>query len=596
MPGSLELALDRPVVLQRALVRDPGGKLLLEERFPAVQRSRLHLALTWPGAGRYGLELAGPWGSLAGQVTVPAGERPGVRSRLWAPYQGDQSAGPAKEAAVAAGGVVSCALVLRQEGPGPSLVRGELTLGPGLELVEDGGRPAEASPRGAGQAKLTLQRELKVPGEDCSLLFRVRSAQEGRREITARVSSQTRGQPPRQTRLRTGLDFKPPAALSRSLEVAGLWLPTGVNGLFDQRKQADTIYYRPPWLHQFSRWLGAGDDRLTYWLPYTYQSLELVNQSRQDLPLVVKTRVTGLRDLVTPLPFQPPDLYCGSLADHAVTAAVNLPPGGRERVVLPLFITAPPRPGHYRRQVVICPLGSNQPLRTLEAPLWLTGPDFTALFFTLGSVVVSLAALGWLAWRFRGLLGGFKVRQVVIIALFGALTFAGVNLPVRVLGSLFYGLLGPLSVLLTGFFSELLYYVLLVALLRLIPRPGVVSLLTLVRYLLAVLITGGFHLTDFLYLGNSIAVKEAALYLAGVTRPKGGFGWSWPEVSLLALVLALGDGLLNAANIYLHMILMRLFFADWYLWLNVVVNGLAYTALGVWLGKSFSDHLVWADE
>jgi len=594
--NGLHVRLDSVVPLTKVQLTNASGCVVLDQRMAVVRRSSLFLYLHLTEPGQYELILAGSWGQLRHQLIAPAMEKQGVISRLLAPYVGRDYGEEASKATVAAGGVVTCALLMHQSGPGHNRIHGAVALDPHLELLPDQLPDWIEIQNDPSGSRLLFSGELLVPGQDLFLIFRVRSRQEGQRKISVKVTSQGKGIPEHMSEHDTRLTFLPPEALARNLEVTGHWLPTGITGLFDQRKQADVICYKPPILLRLARWLGADDDRKSYWMPYTYQSLALANKSDQQLHLVVKARVAGLNDKETTPAFTPPDIYSGGLADNAVTAASTIPPGGRQRVVLPIFITSPPRPGHYRRHVVIYPMGGDQPLKTLELSLYVTGLDFTALGFTLGSLVVSLIALGVLGWRFKSLLNGFKVRQVVIIALFGALIFAGVNLPVRVFGPLFHGLMGPFSVLVVGFFSELLYYSLLVTLIRMIPRPGVVSLLTLVRYLLAILITGGFHITDFLYVGTSIAVNESALYLAGVTHKDGRFSWSWPAVSVLALFLALGDGLLNAAGFYVHMVLFRLYFADWFIALNVMVNGFAYTALGVMMGKRFSDRLVWVEE
>lgn len=594
----LVIRLDRAIAVDRVRIREESGGVLLAQRLGGVRRSSLRLHLSWPRTGAYLIHISGPRGELRHRVRVADKWDQPLSVRLLAPYDGADSAAATGEndAVVAAGGMISCALVISNTRPVPSRVSGRVSLSPGLELLPDN-LPGwvEVERNGAGVG-LVFSHRLQALGEDLALVFRVRSRQEGHRSVSAVVIGGRPEDPEQICRLSAGLDFLSPTALAAKIEVAGHWLPTGMDGLFDRRKQAGTIYYRSPVLRRLARWLGVTDDRASYWMPYTFQSLTLVNNFGSNLALLIKSRITGLNDGRTPGAFIPPDIYTGSQADNTVTAAVIIPPGRKQRVVLPIFITAPPRPGHYRRQVTIYPMGGDRALKTLDLPLHVTGMDHTALICTLASLAVSVLALSFLACRFKRLLGGLKVRQVVIVALFGSLTFAGVNLPIKVFGALFHGLLGPFSVLVTGFFSELLYYAFLVALIRTIPRPGVVSLLTLVRYLLAVLVTGGFHLTDFLYVGTSIAVKETALYLAGVTRVGEGFKWTWSHVSLLALLLALGDALLGAASIYVHMVLFRLYFADWYIGLNIIVNGLIYTALGVWLGKVFSDRLVWAEE
>lgn len=265
-------------------------------------------------------------------------------------------------------------------------------------------------------------------------------------------------------------------------------------------------------------------------------------------------------------------------------------------MAVPIFITSEPLPGEYRRRVTIKPMAGSNPIMVLESPLYIRTMNWRALFFTVAAIAAMVLGFAVLAFNFKRLMAGMKIRWVVIIALFGSLNFVGVTLPIRVFGAMVQGLLGPFSGLMTGLFSDLLHFALTVALIRLIPRPGVVALSALVRYLLATIITGGFQITDLVYLGSAIAVNESALHLAGVTRKKDDFVWNWPNMCLLATLLALGDAFLNATSLYLHTVVFRMYFADWYIALNVVVNGLVYTSLAVLLGKRFSDRLIWAED
>jgi hypothetical protein len=595
-PDGLEAQFNQTLKIKRVRIFDAGGAAVLDQYLGGVRRSALRVYLNWPLPGEYTLTVSGSWGELKKRLRVAASKKELVTAQLLAPFDGSQKDTAQQNAAVAAGGTMTCALIIRQNGPGPSRLSGVLNLAPGLELIPQGLPQWVDVTNRDGRTELNFKRELHAPGQDLSLILRVHSPNQGRYAITARIQSQSGQSPTKNLNLKSEFSFVPPVELASKLEIKGRWLPTGIDGLFDSRKQPDTIYYKAPYLRKIIRWLGVPDERLSYWMPYAYHSIALQNVSDYHLPLVVKSRLIELDGERTPKAFHPPDIYSGGLGDNAVTAAVSLSPTGSQRVVLPIFITSSPHLGKYRLRVMVYAMGSSQPLKTLTMPLKVTGLDFTAMACTLASLLVSLVALGVLAWRFKPLLASFKVRQVVIIALFGALTFAGVNLPLKVFGALFYGLLGPFSVLVIGLFNEVLYYALLVTIVRMIPSPGVVSLLTLVRYLLSVLITGGFHLSDFMYVGTSIAVKESALYLTGVTRKSSGFNWSWPAVCVLAMVLALGDSLLNLTSIYVHMVLFRLYFADWFITLNVLFNGMAYTMLGVWLGKRFSNRLIWAEE
>ncbi len=136
----------------------------------------------------------------------------------------------------------------------------------------------------------------------------------------------------------------------------------------------------------------------------------------------------------------------------------------------------------------------------------------------------------------------------------------------------------------------------LIALLRLVPRPGVVTLAFLVRYLLSGMMLGGFHVLDFLYMGTALVLKEGALYAAGVTRKQEDFEWTFFRTLLTALLLGTADALINASSVYLHVIFYRLYFAKWYIFLTILFNGFVYTGMGVFFGRRFSNTLKMVQE
>ena len=600
-PHGLKLCFAQRISLQRLILKDAGGGLLLDQRYNGVKRGRLELPLAWsPGSG-YELEVFALGGRAAKSIVSPG---PGAISGLWvemmAPYdglrQGDDSQAWSRDATasavIPAQGFTTCALVVKNYLTIPVEVRGRIELPPGSGLASD----ASAADFRKSSQQGSMAVGPQILGEQGVLCqtFRLKPPP-GKARISALVEFSFGSKRPTFTR-RVDLTPLSRAEIASLVSVGDPRLPTGKDGFFDQRKQMDTIHYRPKILRNLSRWLGLDDGRMQYWLPFTYQSLMLKNKSGHRLGLMIKSRIESLQGNKVPKPFQPPNVFSGAMRDNSVAVSLTMAPRANARAVLPIFVTSPPMPGTYRRVITLYPMGSQAPLAKLEYPLYVKRLNLNALGFTVLSGLLSLAALSFLAVRLRELLSNLKVRWLVVIALFGSLTFVGVNLPLKIFGSLIYGLLGPFSVVVLGFFNDLLYFTLLVAVVRLIPRPGVVSLITLVRYFLSIMLTGGFHLSDFFYVGSSLAVKEGAFWLSGVTRKGHEFEWSWGGTLLLALLLGLGDAFLNASSLYIHMVLFRLYFADWFIWLNVIVNGQLYTMAGVFLGRSFSRRLAWAEE
>ena len=602
VPTGVKLRFSEPTRLLRLILKDGRGNLVADQRYSNVKREQMDLPLAWAPGSAYKIEAFSSGGRAAMAITSPVAERvSGLWVELLAPYDGlrQNDGGRAwglagtSSSVMPADGFTTCALVLKNHFDHPVKISGRIELPTGF--LVDGAAKTAIAPDGAGQKVIRIApRSLREQEVFCHT-FRLKPPAVPEASIRAEVECLSGLKRLNYTRR---IDLRPlsGAELASLISISQPRLPTGKDGFFDRRKQMDTIHYRPAFLRDLCLWLGLADGRLQYWLPFTYQSLLIKNNSGHHLGLVIKSRIESLHTHAVPKPFQPPNVFSGALRDDSVAVSLTLGPNARAKAVLPVFVTAPPVAGTYRRVIKLYPMGSQTAIADLKYPLYVKRLDLNALCFTALSGFLSLAAFAVFAFKFRSLLSNLKVRWLVVISLFGSLTFVGVNLPLRIFGSLIYGLLGPFSVVVLGFFNDLLYFTLLVAVVRLIPRPGVVSLITLVRYFLSIMLTGGFHLSDFFYVGSSLAVKEGAFWLAGVTRKGGKFRWNWLDTLQLALLLGLGDAFLNASSLYIHMVLFRLYFADWFIWLNVIVNGQIYTMIGVFLGRSFSRHLAWAEE
>jgi hypothetical protein len=96
---------------------------------------------------------------------------------------------------------------------------------------------------------------------------------------------------------------------------------------------------------------------------------------------------------------------------------------------------------------------------------------------------------------------------------------------------------------------------------------------------------GSFGLTDVVFVGSSIAFRETLLLTFGVTR-FGPAGAKPPNLVAMMLALGLADAAGTFTSLALQAVFYRLFFAPWYIFLQVAVTGFVYTAIGVYLGRS----------
>lgn len=597
------LVLSQRVKVSRFVISEKQGKTILDQRFARVRRDRLEALFDWSPDREYRFRVTGPWGSAVLIQKSPGQRKSDLSVNFLAPFAG--SAGwEAKggvdpeyqdKGAMIKGGVTTCTLILTSHNQQPGLAKAKVFLPGGFEVISRDLPPFVRRTESQGRQVLDFNQRLYSEQDNFALVFRVRAPRTGTFPLEALVEFRS-GEKVKKYRRSVLITVMEPEQFSRSIKVKQTFLPTTSTGLPDKRAEKNTIYFKPPLVRKIADMLGVEPQVRNYWSPYTYQALVLENKTQSTVSLLITSRITDGAGRATPRAFKPPDIFKGSLKNDSVAVSHTLLPGETDRVVIPVFITSRPRPGLYKRRLSIRPMGSQAKMAGLDLDLVITTTNQNALIFTLLAFLVSLGSFLWLVFSFRGMIRAFKVRWVVIVALFGALSFVGVNLPLRVFGALIQGLLGPFSVLVLGFFNDLLYFALLVALLRLIPQKGVATLLILVRYALSVMLTGGFHLTDFLYVGTAILVKEGALHLSGVTRKGADFEWTWAGTGFLALFLALGDTYLNATSLYVHMLLFRLYFADWYIWLNLIFNGMIYTTIGTFLGKRFSDRLIWAED
>jgi len=125
---------------------------------------------------------------------------------------------------------------------------------------------------------------------------------------------------------------------------------------------------------------------------------------------------------------------------------------------------------------------------------------------------------------------------------------------------------------------------LVTSILLLVPRVGGMTLAGLVTYVMGGVLFGSFGLTDLLFVGSAIAFREVLLWSFGVTR-FGPAGSKPPRLVAMILALGLADAASTFTSLALQAVFYRLFFADWYIFLQVVVTGFCYTALGVYLGR-----------
>ena len=307
----------------------------------------------------------------------------------------------------------------------------------------------------------------------------------------------------------------------------------------------------------------------------------------------------------------PPERANGGI--NQSVAFASLPAGVVTEIPLPIYFhpvyirQGKPEqavPGTYQRDITVKVWGSDATVLRERRPLHLVVPNQQALLVSLLAIVCSSIGFAVVLRFHKGIFARFTTKQIIVIALFGTTVFVGVMVPSTLFLNLIRAVLGPISVLLTGLINETLYYALLTALLiyisgnpegtagartRYIYRDrrntdvatakrqssgsGVILLVSAVRLLLSGVTFGLFTPMAIVYTGTSVLLLETGFLFV---RGRRILAW--------AVVLGVCDAVAVYVDFQLSMLFYRLFYADWYIILRILIEGFAYTFIGVLLG------------
>ena len=394
------------------------------------------------------------------------------------------------------------------------------------------------------------------------------------------------------------------------LSIASIEMPTDATGVADPRQRVDTIYYARP---RF-RWFGT--PQTNAFEPTTYQTVRLRNAGEATIHVVVSSGNIDINSGET-VPFlAPPETANGGI-DRSVAFA-SLPAGVVTEVPLPIYFhlmyirhgkIAEAIPGAYQRDITVKVWGSDATVLHEKRPLHLIVPNQQALLISLLAIITSSIGFAIVLRLHRQIFAGFTTKQIIVIALFGTTIFVGVMIPSTLFLNLIRAVLGPISVLLTGLINETLYYALLTALLIYISGnpessidavtrrthqnggnadaatleyadakwqsngSGVILLVSAVRLLLSGVTFGLFTPMAVVYTGTSVLLLETGFLFVRGRR-----------ILVWAVVLGVCDAIAVYVDFQLSILFYRLFYADWYIVLRVLIEGFAYTFIGVLLG------------
>jgi hypothetical protein len=448
-----------------------------------------------------------------------------------------------------------------------------------------------------------LQRELTLPagyGQWFDLVSLTVDSQAMEGAYSLRLSA---GETTREIRVKVsprvdGVSVQEKPALERVV------LPLDRDGVRDEKQNANTLVLRDRSLDYYKNVLrgkGATNLEIEAIHPLTHMGLDFRNPAGQQKLLMVEAELLDKNSRR-----RVPGLYTpGSNSEHdgagamaagqeRLTAFVALTGEPRQRLILPVYADETQiAEGDYLLRVTVDDGGIHS--WSQELPLVVIEKNMRGMVALSIGVTMLLAFLVLIRRKLPQVLAGMKTRRLITIALFGTCAFAVVNVPSTLLNDFLHIFLGPFSFLISGMFSGIMLYMLTGALVTLIPLHGVVSLMAAMRLLLGMLAFG--HMSPLVFLSYGVNAFLLELALAGTgftaasltTNPVAGF--SWQRMAMLALACAVADTVATYITMQGMAVLYRLYFADWYIWMVMAVNGFLYTVIGAACGAVLGSRL-----
>ena len=536
---------------------DPTGVPVLTRRAPAPVDT-LELRHLWPVAGTYRLEIQGTAGQWTLALPVDAAATGEVRVEA-----------PVGEQRLRVVDGEDVALTVLGEGAATVAVHA-LAVKPGPARIEIGGAVTELARLQAGERLSAIAAvsdvtpvSVDVGGE--------------RTQFTLRPEHLSREQA-RQT-----------------LRLDDVVMPATPGGGPDPGRPADRVTLPSAAWQATLRRLGLGFRPRDPAVPWAHVGVRLENLGESPANVVLRLRI--LDEQGEPADAFRPRLRGQGDGQDTVSALLRVPAGGSATGSLPLYVDDRLLDAHtvttraWTRELAVLPMGASEPLWVDRQPLYVSrGAAAASLGFGLGllaalagGVLVALRGGRWLRDR--------PTSALMTIGLFSSLTFL-VSAFGRILTMGVAALLGPFATLLTGLVDDAFRYTLLATLVTLLPRPGTLALAVGTGWLLSGVATGSFGPTDLIFLGSRVFFLEALLWLTGVTRDP-----SWRDGGPLSRWLRLASGfgmaslLSSATGLALHMVLFRLFYADWYIAMVLAGPGFLYVILACAVAVPFADSL-----
>ncbi|HID28035.1 MAG TPA: hypothetical protein EYP22_09535, partial [Methanosarcinales archaeon] len=284
--------------------------------------------------------------------------------------------------------------------------------------------------------------------------------------------------------------------LQSIIKIKDIRIPADEEGNKDPKAEPNTILLKDSnkWKYINKILLKSSEDKLS--TPASYVGIELENTGKENLIILATLNILDLRTKELVSGFRPPahGEYSGG---NKVYSNILIPSSDSIVIALPIYAEeGEVLSGKYIVRIEAKIFGSNQDIYREDIIIKVVSRNYFSFLITLIAIATALFLLLFLFFSFNLVLESFKTSQLILIALFGTATFVSVNIPGTILFDLVPVLLGPFSpfsFIITGIFYEIILYMLIMALVMLVPRVGVVTLANVVRFLMNGFILGHFN-------------------------------------------------------------------------------------------------------
>ncbi|SES68909.1 hypothetical protein SAMN04488587_0596 [Methanococcoides vulcani] len=370
--------------------------------------------------------------------------------------------------------------------------------------------------------------------------------------------------------------------ISDMISIVSVVIPSDEDGVGDPSRPENSIILQEasPFINKIKKIAGMGDSNED--VRVSYVGVEIENNGDEAVPLIVSYEILDIKTMQEIGEFKP--TLMGMSSKTFSYSNIILPARSSKVVGLPIYTTDSVMGGEYLLRARVTVTGSNWDAATSDNKITAISRNWTSVVVSLVAFFLSITTIGIFVSRSNEIMNSFKTRHLVMISLFGTASFAAVNIPMTFLWEISHAVFGPFSFLFTGIFYEVILYMLIVAAVVLIPKPGVVFLLLMVRYLLNGIVLGHFNPVFLLSYSVNAIILEIMLYAAGTTRGN-------MDKLKTGLACGVADAISQYVSFSLWMVLYRLFYSDWYLKANILIDGFIYTFIGAWLGIKLGSKL-----